>query len=444
MAVELELLRNFAAEDAVGWQSGMPLDAARFCAAAAAFAGALPRRRYVLNLCEDRLRFMLGFGAAMIAGQVSLLPYSRAPEALRQVLAEHSDAYCLADHGDVPPGLPVTFVPAPAAAARAFDVPRFPAERVALIAYTSGSSGRPQAHAQTWGALVADARALGRQLQLNVGERASVVGTVPPQHIYGMETTVMLPLQNGLRVHPGRPLLPADLAAALAAVPAARWLVTTPAHLRACVAESALLPPLAGILSATMPLATALAREVEHACAAPLHEIYGCTEGGALALRRPALESRWRVREGMRLTRADSAIWVEGGHLAAPLRIPDRVRVLSDTEFELLGRPEDMKKIAGKRASIEALNAELRRVPGVEDGVFFDPGGSARLAAVVVAPGVAPQAILRALRQRIDAAFLPRPLIMTDALPRTTTGKVARAALLALLEDARARHRHPA
>jgi acyl-coenzyme A synthetase/AMP-(fatty) acid ligase len=118
--------------------------------------------------------------------------------------------------------------------------------------------------------------------------------------------------------------------------------------------------------------------------------------------------------------------------------------VLSDTEFELLGRPEDMKKIAGKRASIEALNAELRRVPGVEDGVFFDPGGSARLAAVVVAPGVAPQAILRALRQRIDAAFLPRPLIMTDALPRTTTGKVARAALLALLEDARARHRHPA
>ena len=445
MAAELAFLDRFDAGDPVGWRAGEPLDAARFCAAAAALAARLPRKRYVLNLCEDRLSFMLGFAAAMIARQVSLLPFSTAPGALVDLYAGHTDVYCLADGSEIPSGLSAIVVPRVLQPAAAFDVPRFPADQVALIAYTSGSTGRPQPHSQTWGSLVADARSLGEQVGLANQNRCSVVGTVPPQHIYGMETTVMLPLQNGASVHAGRPLLPADLAAALASVPGARWLVTTPAHLRAAAAAGAQMPPLAGILSATMPLAAELAREVERRWSAPLHEIYGCTEGGALALRRPALDERWTVREGMRLRQTGEAIWVSGGHLPSALRIPDRLEVLSETQFMLLGRPEDMAKVAGKRASIQALSRELLRVPGVEDGVFFDPGsrsrGAARLAAVVVAPGVDPEAILRILRERIDPAFLPRPLIMAHALPRTATGKIARAELISLLEALPARNR---
>jgi acyl-coenzyme A synthetase/AMP-(fatty) acid ligase len=37
-----------------------------------------------------------------------------------------------------------------------------------------------------------------------------------------------------------------------------------------------------------------------------------------------------------------------------------------------------------------------------------------------------------ALQQRIDPAFVPRPLHLVDALPRNATGKVPREALLAL------------
>ncbi|HXZ51971.1 MAG TPA: AMP-binding protein [Burkholderiales bacterium] len=446
MAPELALIERFRADDAIGWRGGEAIDAARFCGTAIALAARLPRKRHVLNLCEDRLSFMLGFAAAMVAGQVSLLPYSRAPGAVLDLLASQPDAYCLSDGEDPPPGLPAFITPDFAQAGGTFDVPRFGADRLALIAYTSGSTGRPQPHAQTWGSLVADARALGAHLGLAAGGACSIVGTVPPQHIYGMETTVMLPLQNGVPVHSGRPLLPADIAAALSAMRGRRWLVTTPAHLRACAEESVQSPPLAGILSATMPLGADLARRIERRWSAPVHEIYGCTEGGALALRRPALEENWRVREGMRLRRSGGETWVEGGHLAQPLRIPDRVEVLSETQFRLLGRPEDMAKIAGKRASIEALNRELLRVPGVKDGAFFDPGNAARgvtrLAAVAVAPGVDAESILHVLRERIDPAFLPRPLILVEALPRTATGKVARAELLELFEAAAARNRN--
>ena len=47
----------------------------------------------------------------------------------------------------------------------------------------------------------------------------------------------------------------------------------------------------------------------------------------------------------------------------------------------------------------------------------------------VVAPGVASETIMTALRQRIDAAFLPRPLCFVESLPRNETGKLPRMAL---------------
>jgi acyl-coenzyme A synthetase/AMP-(fatty) acid ligase len=40
--------------------------------------------------------------------------------------------------------------------------------------------------------------------------------------------------------------------------------------------------------------------------------------------------------------------------------------------------------------------------------------------------------LLAALRQRIDAVFIPRPLVLLAALPRNSTGKLPRDALQAL------------
>ena len=62
----------------------------------------------------------------------------------------------------------------------------------------------------------------------------------------------------------------------------------------------------------------------------------------------------------------------------------------------------------------------------------------------MVAPRLEPAAILRALRERIDPAFLPRPLLIVDALPRNATGKLAREGLLALAREALARERRRA
>jgi acyl-coenzyme A synthetase/AMP-(fatty) acid ligase len=290
------------------------------------------------------------------------------------------------------------------------------------------------AHAKTWGSLVAGARSLGSR----IGSAGSVVGTSPPQHMFGLESTVMLPWQNGLAIHSGRPLLPADIGEAIAAVAGPRWLMTTPLHLRACVAARQALPGLAGVVSSTMPLDRQLAQDAERLWSAPIFEIYGSSEAGMIAMRRTATDEAWELCPGVDLSERDGEFWVQGAHIAEPQRIAERLKRRGERQFTLHGRKSSLVKIAGKRTSLEALNAALTRIEGVQDGVFYLNEGATRLGALVVAPGRSPRALRAALRQHIDPAFLPRPLHLVAALPRNENGKLTRQALLDLVASLQA------
>ena len=382
-----------------------------------ALAARLPDKPYAVNLCEDRHAFMVGFAACLLARQTTLLPPSRAPEAIEEACGGR-DAYRLTD-ADVLAAGPVSAV----------DMPEVDADHVAVVVFTSGSTGRPVAHDKSWGSLVAGARALGSRL----GATGSIVGTVPAQHMFGLETTVMLPSQAGLAVHAGRPLLPADIAAALGAMPGPRWLMTTPLQLRACVAAREALPALAGVVAATMPLDAQLAKDAERLWNAPVLEFYGSTEAGVLALRRPASSAAWELFPGVNFAERGGALWVEGGHIAAPQPVEDEIERRGARHFVLHGRKSGLLKIAGKRTSLDALNAALGRIEGVRDGAFYLRADGKRVGALAVAPGLGARALRAALRRHIDPAFLPRPLHLVEALPRSENGKLAQAALLELV-----------
>src|SRR4029077_3068790 len=55
-----------------------------------------------------------------------------------------------------------------------------------------------------------------------------------------------------------------------------------------------------------------------------------------------------------------------------------------------------------------------------------------RVAALAVAPSRTVDDLRGELAQRVDAAFLPRPFLLVDALPRTAAGKLPLAALRVL------------
>jgi acyl-coenzyme A synthetase/AMP-(fatty) acid ligase len=430
------LLKGYGADAVFAYRGARAIGVTGYLQDVARTAALLPERRHVLNLCTDRYRFAVALGAALVRGQVSLLPPNQTPDLIERLTSRYPGLYCLGDQAaqGSPPqcSLETVIFPEPAEPGQAVvAVPDLPETQAGVIVFTSGSTGEPVPHQKSWGSLVRSAQA--EIERLGVDGRLSVLGTVPPQHVYGLESTVLMAMQGGCALHAGRPFYPADIRAALEALPRPRGLVTTPVHLRVLLAETEPLPPADFLLCATAPLSPQLAAAAEARFAAPLHEIYGCTEAGQIASRRTVETDEWRALRGLTLRADERGTWVRGGHVEQEVLLGDVIELRGRERFLLHGRSADLVNIAGKRTSLAHLNYHLNSIEGVRDGAFVMPGeeggGVPRLMAFVVAPGVERAAIMDALRRRIDPAFMPRPLCLVEALPRNATGKLPRQAL---------------
>ncbi|MBC7701083.1 AMP-binding protein [Aquabacterium sp.] len=452
----LPLLRHSSLDAVLAYQQGRMITVRDFLKDVAHVAASLPNRSHVLNACTDRYHFAVGLASAILRRQISLLPPSHNPEMVRQMREIHPQVYCLSDQPPVAVDLPMWLYSArgedglPAEVAEP-QIPAIYSAQVIACVFTSGSTGRPTEHVKCWGSLVRNVLAEARRLGVSARSGHCLVGTVPPQHMYGLESTVLLAWQSGAAMVAERPFYPADISATLSALPSPKVLVTTPFHLRTWLAESAEVPAVELIVSATASLSTQLALEAETRCGGHLLEVYGSTETGQLATRRSARSAEWLSFEGLNLVERDGQTWVSGGHVEAPLALSDVLALcepvvagdLSATRFILHGRSADMVNIAGKRTSLGYLNLQLNAIPGVIDGAFLWPevdaagsqGSVKRLAALVVAPELDPPRLLAALRQRIDPAFMPRPLHFVAALPRNATGKLPQAAIVELAQS---------
>ena len=443
--MSLPLLGSDQAHRLLAFDGTRRIDVAQFVADVRTVASTLPAGAYAINLCEDRYQFLVAFCAIAWRGQTNLLPPSRAPEVIVETLARYPDSYCVGDaqlcamcaepphcHHLTGEHAPIDIVYSP---------PQIHGSHNVAIGFTSGSTGQPKANPKSWRSFSASTRrniALLRGCLSADAGTASIVATVPPQHMYGMELSVLLPLLGDFAVHTARPFFPAEIVQALHDAPAPRLLVTTPVHLRALLAANLELPALCAIVSATAALPLELAQAVEARWSVPVLELFGSTETCVIAHRRPALEADWTLFPDIALQPQPDGTQVDAPYLDAPVLLQDIVELLPECRFALRGRNADLLEIAGKRASLGELTRRLLAIPGVQDGIVFqvdatDAGGVRRIAALAVAPQLCEAQLLIALRRVIDPVFLPRPLRCVDTLPRNETGKLPRAQLLALL-----------
>ncbi|MHB1123193.1 MAG: AMP-binding protein [Ramlibacter sp.] len=305
-------------------------------------------------------------------------------------------------------------------------------EPVAIL-FTSGSTGVPKAIAK-------DARAvLGEFAVLRDWFRSgppmkTFVTTVPLEHMFGYTFAFWFPLLAEASLVERRVFAPSELRAACAAAKEPAWVITTPTHLRAYVHLPGGYDNVAGLVCATSPLGTELARAAARRFEAPITEIYGSTETGAVAARLRSADEQaappWTPLQGIRIAPTAAGLALcDIPHVDGPVELSDVIEV-QGARFQIVGRTGDMLKIAGKRHSLSALNQLLASVPGVRDSVYFVPETGARpgmlrpTALVVLSDGFSREDVLGALRGQVDDVFLPRPLHVVDEIPRTSAGKV--------------------
>ncbi|WP_036561265.1 AMP-binding protein [Nocardia brasiliensis] len=348
------------------------------------------------------------------------------------------------------------------------DLPHAPAQlpprREALVQYTSGSTGVPKGVLHSAAALLAVPSGYGRILAL--GPADIVVSTAKLSFGYGFGNSVLLPLHAGactillrggvdaytvaraLRTH--RPTVLCSVPRIYASLPrvlgadeirdhALRLAVTAgercPAELMAATERLLGVTVLNG-LGATEALHIVVATDDRSAPGAT-----GSAVPGAVAT----------VRDDDGQVLADG---VDGRlHIAGPtvalgyLNRPDAQQrtfadggvytgdtaQISDGSVRYLARTDDMLNLGGHKVAPGEIEAVIQSVPGVaECAVVSGPNADGLDDAIAYLVSAGPQpaelrgAVLAALRANLAPFKRPSRIEVVDALPTTSTGKLAR------------------
>lgn len=408
----------------------------------------IPDGHLVCNLCHSNLAFFITWIATLRRRLPIVLPPSRGVADLELVISTARSPVVVITDQATHPELNATFLkylPNTKAKTLPAQALRWQADlrQAKVTLYSSGSTGKPEAKSRSLTQLYAGALQLGTRLGLTEdsgpiplqNEVNHIVSCVPPQHMFGIETVVMISFAFAKTVLNQRPLLPSDIQDAIVSCKSKVMWVATPIHLRAISRTSTELHSCSLTITSTMPLSRELACATETLTQSPIIEIYGSTETGALATRRTSKDPDWRPLDDVKVTFGPSIVEVSGPHFDSPQPIADALEPLCSNRFSLTGRNTDLIKIGGRRTSLAALNGVLLSINQIDDGVFIAPNQDSlgRLALIYANKNEVPiQVLWSALRKRIDPVFLPRIMIRVDKLPRNERGKVNRTELMTL------------
>lgn len=271
-----------------------------------------------------------------------------------------------------------------------------------IVLCTSGSSGQPKQIAKRWRQLAAEIQALEQQWCW-AGEPVCVLGSVSPQHMYGLPFRVLWPLCAGRPIGRRQLVYPEDLQRASLAHQACAW-IGSPALLKRLGQRmdwAMLAPRLRQIFSSGGPLPP----EASDAIADRLHcrpvEIYGSSETGAVAWRQGS--GAWRPLPSVQGGLNDAgALWVHSPwlHRHAPEQTVDAATLeaggFQAGGFRLLGRLDRIVKIEEKRIALPALEGVLALHPFVREARLGQAALAQRLTALVALG----EAGIHALRNR--------------------------------------------
>jgi len=234
---------------------------------------------------------------------------------------------------------------------------------VALIMFTSGSSGAPKAVYKTFDQINAEIRMLEKHWGADL-KNTITIGTVSHNHMYGLPFLLLWPLTTGRaffnlnlvyfeQLHPVRQF---DIT-----------LISSPTLLENVPDIPDLQKSIKMIFSAGAPLSGLAARNAREKSGAVVTEIYGSTETGAVAYRDQNIAEYWNPLNGISVQKSDNKLAVNSPSAVKDswYVTEDLCEIHQDNQFSLLGRADKIIKVGEKRTSINAIELCLKEHPQI-------------------------------------------------------------------------------
>ncbi len=454
-------------------------------------AGLVPGER-VLALLENSVEYVVSYFAVMLAGGIFVPVGHQATErGLGKVVADCTPSVVIGRAGRTPAQMQGvkafpsvrTVIDADSLNVeegkgenREHPVPVWRANAtasendVALILYTSGTSGQPKGVMLTHRNLVANAASIVQYLKLTTGDCGMAI--LPFHYSYGnslLTTHVMagagLVLENSF-VFPNVVLdrMNEERVTGFAGVPSTFAILLGRSNLRKIAfpslryvtqAGGAMSPKLAGDLREALP-------------GTDVYIMYGQTEAtarltyldpselvqkaGSIGKAIPGVRITLRREDGSQAVPGEvGEIVAEGDNVMAGywnspaetaavlsdgrLHTGDLARADEEGFLYIVGRRSEMIKTAGHRASPKEIEEVISLMPGVHEvavvGIPDEMLGQAIRAFVVVDPGtdMAAKDVLKHCSRNLEPFLVPRDVVFLDALPKASSGKVDRTVL---------------
>lgn len=317
---------------------------------------------------------------------------------------------------------------------------------VALLVFTSGSSGQPKMVEKTLAELEQELIALE-----HLHQQADVVlSTVTHHHLYGIVFRLLRPFCYQQAFSKRLQEYPEDLIR-MASHYGKFTLVSSPAHLSRMNQQQDWQQIKAGciqVLSSAAPLHRADSMKVSACLGVDVIEIYGSTETGAIAWRcqqQSAQDALWRPLGHVDLTSSSTqTLQIGMKQQQKQLDLADRVQFSEQGEFSLLGRVDQVVKVEGKRLSLTKLEQHLFDLDYFKQVKAVVLTRKRRETAIVAALSdlgnemmhtTGRKAFIQLLKQSLSTHFepvlIPRRWRFVEELPVNTQGKTT----VKLLED---------
>ena len=405
----------------------------------------LPKTGAVCLLSDDPAVAAAAFLAALAGGVSLVIPYAVSRRAAEDIHREIPLSAAVAeDRERAPEGVPAIVPSTGAAAPESVPAmtPGMGPDAPFLHFFTGGSTGRPRMWTKTPRNLLAEARFQAGFHGIGPDDR--ILATVPPHHIYGFLFSVLVPFVASASVAPEVFVFPEEIRDALVRYRPTIH-VSVPVHYRILNGGGIPGESLRMAFSSAGRLAPEDADYFHRETGVPLVEIYGSTETGGLAWRcrsrgetelRPFEIVRWKVGADERLCVNSPFVGPDAPRDAEGFfRTGDRVRILPQGRWALLGRADGIVKVGGKRVDLQRLEEALKGLPGVSDAVAISlaaDGGRETEVFALVQTAADPERLRAALAERLEPHAMPRRIRVTDRIPVTASGKYDRPAIEAL------------